>query len=139
MLPDKFGDTTLKRVCYVYKLMFQDRYGIKPMLHYARIKAAFKTLFEELSEFQIAALVILHFDWHGANGDDTFTFSRLSNRCFPMEWIPNAVNEYRAYFTNALGVDFNNEEAVSNYVKLAITPLYQTQYGTTATESSTNN
>lgn len=109
--------------------MFQNCYGFQPMVQWGQIGKLFKPLMENLTEVQIAALIILHFDWHGASGEDDFIFKKLSERCFPLEWLPKAVNEYRAYLTNTQGVAFDDPQAILKHVKHVISPIYKQLHG----------
>lgn len=130
-LPDFLGKTPLARLVSVYALKFHDLYGFDPEgMNWAMLGRTFKDTLTAYTEWQIAAMIVLHFDWHGASGEDDFTHARLADRCFPLEWIPKATNAYRAYLQNALGLEWTDDWAVKKWVVDIIKPLYQNQNGT---------
>lgn len=125
-LPDLLGKTPLARLVSVYSLKFHELYGFQPkVMNWAMLGRLFKETLANYSELQIAAMILLHFDWHGASGDDQFTHSRLSDRCFPLEWVPKATNAYRAYIQNTMGIDFEDTEAMRKHVVSIIKPLHE--------------
>lgn len=115
-LPIKFGNTPIKRIVYVYSLIWESIYGFKPIVSYPKLGKLFKPLYTEFSEWQVAAMICVHFNWHGATGEDTFAFKILAEKCFPLEWIPKNVNSYIAYIRNTLNVNWDNEDEVKKYV-----------------------
>jgi hypothetical protein len=114
-LPDKFGNTPLKRLVYLYSLIWKSIYGFAPTIQWGKIGKLLKPLYTEHTEWQIAAIICLHFDWHGATGDDDFVFKKLSENCFPFEWLPVSFNAYRAYIVNTLGIDWNDKEQLREF------------------------
>lgn len=115
-LPEKFGNTPIKRLVYIYSKIWYSFYGFNPKVSYPMLGKLFKPLYTEFTEWQVAALICVHFNWHGATGEDNFTFKILAEKCFPLEWLPKNVNAYRAYIVNTIGVDWDNEEDIKNYV-----------------------
>lgn len=127
-LPGLIGKTPLARLVKVYSIKFRDLYGFEPqVMNWAQLGRFFKDMLKNYTEWQIAAMILLHFDWHGASGDDDFTFNRLSDRCFPLEWVPKASNAYRAYLQNSVGLEWDNNVSVRTWVTKIIQPLYKTQ------------
>lgn len=116
MLPEKFGNTPLKRIVYIYTIIWDCLYGFKPTIQWGIVGKLLKPLYTEYSEIQVAALVCLHFTWHGSTGEDNFTFKILQDKCFPLEWIPKSANAYRAYITNSLGIDWDNQQEMQDFV-----------------------
>jgi hypothetical protein len=127
-LPLFLGKTPLARLVEVYSLKFVELYGFKPTLNWGLLGKLFRQMQQDYSEWQIAAMILLHFDWHGASGDDDFTHNRLADRCFPLEWVPKTTNAYRAYLQNTLGVDFADQDVVRKHVTSLLKPLHQ-EYG----------
>ena len=128
-LPEILGKTPLARLVSVYSLKFNELYGFNPSgLNWAMLGRNFKQALNDYSEWQIAAMILLHFDWHGASGEDDFTYNRLADRCFPLEWVPKQTNAYRAFIQNTLGVDWDDNAAVKKHVSSIIKPLYVAQH-----------
>jgi hypothetical protein len=123
-LPSWMGNAPLKRLVKVYSMIWEDMYGFAPTLsNWGQLGKQFKPLLTKYTEYQIASMIALHFEWKGADGNDDFTHKRLSNKCFPLEWVPKAVNEYQAYLINSLGLAFDQPEKVKAYVVKIIKPL----------------
>lgn len=117
-LPPIFGKDRLKRIIAVYSLLWFSSYGTKYQANFGAVGKNFKPLLDSLSEWQIAALMIIHFNWHGASGDDDFAFKKLEEAMHPILWIPSRLNEYGTYLTNVLKVDFfQNPDQIKEYVK----------------------
>lgn len=115
-LPETFGNTPLKRIVAVYSKIWKSFYGFIPQISYPMMGKLFKPLYTEFSEWQVAALICVHFNWHGATGEDNFAFKVLAEKCFPLEWLPKNVNGYRAYIINTLRIDWDNEAQIKQYV-----------------------
>lgn len=114
-LPEKFGNTPLKRLVHLYSLIWKYMYGFEPTIQWGRVGKLLKPLYTENTEWQVAALICLHFDWHGAGGEDEFTFKRLSEKCFPLEGLAINFNAYKAYIVNTLGIDWEDGEALREF------------------------
>lgn len=117
-LPPLFGRDRLKRIVTVYSLLWFFSYKTLYRANFGAIGRTFKPLLNSLTEWQIAALMIMHFNWHGADGRDEFVFKRLESAMHPILWIPAKVNEYGTYLTNVAGVDFEDKEKVRAYVRM---------------------
>lgn len=123
-LPETFGNSSLKRLVRVYSLVWEDLYGFKPIINnWGQLGKLFKPIIDNFTEFQIASMIILHFEWRGSSGTDEFNFKRLSDKCFPIEWIPKAVNEYHAYLRNSIGLDFDDPLSVKKHVADILKPI----------------
>jgi len=114
-LPEFLGNSKQARIFKVYSLLWQDLYGIIPKLNFARLGRVFKPLIAEYSEVELACFIILHFFWHGASGDDKFIHKKLADNCFPLEWLPHNINQYKVYLVNTLGI--TTDEDMRKYVK----------------------
>ncbi len=124
-LPDLLGKTPTARLVSVYGLLYRDLKGVEYSANWPALTKLFKPHLETFSEWQLAALITTHFEWYGASGGDEFVHKRLAERSFPLEWVPNAINEYRPYIQNNLGVPFDEAESVKAHVTRIIKPLYQ--------------
>lgn len=125
-LPLWMGNSALKRIIKIHSMIWTDLYGFPPTyMNWGMIGKLYKPLLSSYSEYQIASLIILHFDWKGADGSDEFTHKRLANKCFPIEWVPKAVNEYQAYLKNSLGLKFDEPTAVRSHVIGFMKPLVE--------------
>jgi len=114
-LPEKFGNTPLKRLVHLYSLIWKHIYGFEPTIQWGIIGKLLKPLYTEYTEWQVASLICLHFNWHGASGEDDFIYKTLSERNFPLEWLPKNVNAYRAYIINTLGIDWDSKEQLKEF------------------------
>lgn len=120
-LPEKFGNTPLKRLVYLYSMIWRFLYGFDPKIQWGMIGKLLKPLYTEYTEWQVAALICLHFSWHGASGDDDFAFKQLQEKCFPLEWLPKNINAYRAYIINTLGIDWDSKEQLKEFAVDTVT------------------
>lgn len=124
ILPPWTGKQPLQRLIRVYSILWEERYGFAPDIeNFGKLGKLFYPLLKKYTEYQIASFIILHFEWRGATGEDEFTHKRLIDRCFPLEWIPKNVNEYKAYLVNALNIDFENHKEVKEYVAQTLNPI----------------
>lgn len=114
-LPEKFGNTPLKRLVHLYSLIWEHLYGFKPKIQWGVIGKLLKPLYTEYTEWQVASLICLHFSWHGATGEDNFVFKQLQEKCFPFEWLPKNANSYRAYIINSLSIDWDSKEKLREF------------------------
>lgn len=114
-------DTRVKDIRGFYIAIFNKMYGFNPTVSFPRTGAIIKRMLQDFNEWQIQLFICVHFNWRGMDGTDEFNFKRLRDKAFPIEWIPNNVNSYQAYIRNVLGLDFDDEkvlkEYISNYIK----------------------
>lgn len=122
ILPSFLGKNYQRRIFNFYSLVWKGIYGVEPTPDYARLGRTLKSLHGKFSEYQIAMLILTHFNWKGASGRDEFAYKRLSEACFPLDWIPKAVDAYRAFIINTDGIAFESEDAckrvVDRYLKI---------------------
>ncbi len=111
-LPLEMGKRPIDRIIHVYGLIWKKKYGRFPIVQYAMIAKMFKPLLSQFSEYQIGLLVACHMHWRGASGDSDFIEKRLQDACYPLSWLPKAVNEYVAYIVNNQGINFDDENIV---------------------------
>jgi hypothetical protein len=116
-LDQALGATPNKRVYQFYSTLFKSKYGFFPKVgNWAVLGKTIKTLLNEYSEYQIALLLLIHFDWHGATGGDDFAHKRLQEACFPLTWLPNNANTYEAFIRNTHRIAFEVPEEVRHAV-----------------------
>ena len=112
------GKASTQRLHNFYSLVFSHFFGFVPKTaSYAKDASILKRLLKVYSEAQVAMLILLHFEWRGANGNEDFVFKRLSNAGFPISWISPNANAYVAYFKNVLNIDFDDQETILKMVK----------------------
>lgn len=113
ILPEAFGKTYIQRLAYVYGVLWSRKYGMKPMISYGQIGKVSKELIEfGFNEYQIAYLMIMYFDWAGANGDDDFIKRRLESSTHSIFLLKAQIDSMRAYSKNRLRIDPDNTEEV---------------------------
>jgi hypothetical protein len=113
-LPSALGKNRLLRLLKVYQKLWEAQFNSPYQPNYARFGKTLKGL-EDLSEQQVATLLVVHFNWRGMLGEDDFTHKRYVNAGFPLEWAVTSRNEYMAYL-KAQGIDFNNNENLTGWL-----------------------
>lgn len=117
-LQQVLGKTPLIRLCTVYALMWLDTFGTKYTIDYGLFTKALQPLLKiGLTEWQVAALIVCHFQWHGTTGQDDYAQKNLENNGYPVFWIKTKMNEYSTYMTNVLAVNFEDNDAVREFVR----------------------
>lgn len=105
-LPSWLGTNSLARLAKVYDMVWEKNYGTKS---YTKLNGhagvLLKRLLDEHSEIIVALMIILHFEWRGLFGKEESIYKRLQSAGFPLSWVPNNANLYRAYIKNNLGID----------------------------------
>jgi hypothetical protein len=115
-LPINRGKNYIQRVLSIYTSLFRDKYGFHPQLPIGRFGKALKTLIKTHTELQIAALLIVFFEWQGMDGSDSFERDKLLKVTHNHGWFFSSVNKYEAYLRNVFGLKFDDEEEVRNFV-----------------------
>lgn len=115
-LPYIRGNTYIKRVLSIYTDLFRHTYGFHPQLPIGRFGKSLKVLMQNKTELQVAAMLITFFNWQGMDGNDSGERDRLLKVTHNMGWFFSSVNKYQAYLQNVFGLDFENEEAVREFV-----------------------
>lgn len=123
MLPEVRGKTYIMRVLSIYTDLFRHKYGFYPQLPIGRFGKALKVLHVTHTELQIAALLIIFFDWSGVDGNDDWEKQSLIKVTHNMGWFFNSVNKYEAYLRNVIALDMDNEEEVRKFVGLNMSNL----------------
>ena len=115
-LPEILGKNYQKRIWNFYTLVWHKRYGFDPDVNWKILGKQIKGLYESYSEYQVAVLILTHFDWHGASGSDEFAYKRLVEACFPFNWIQTSTSAYKAHQCNVRGLKFDSEEACKKVI-----------------------
>ena len=115
-LPITRGKTYINRVVSIYTDLFRKKYGFYPTLPIARFGKSIKDLRVSKTEMQIAALIIVFFNWRGMTDNDSFEEQKLLKVTHNFGWFFSSINQYQAYLQNVYGLDLENKEAVRDFV-----------------------
>lgn len=116
MLPESRGNTYIARVVSIYTDLFRDKYGFHPQIVYGRFGKSLKKLMENHTELQVAALLIVFFNWRGITGDDRYEEQRVIASNHNPQWFFSTVNTYESYLRNVFGLEFDDESKVKSFV-----------------------
>ena len=97
-------------------MLFEQRYGFKPILKYPMLGKVLKPVLDQFSEWQVALLVLIFMNWQGADNNSDFEKRKLQDKCYPLNWMPMNINAYIAFAKNYLGIAFEDENEVKEYV-----------------------
>lgn len=118
------GNSNIRRVVNFYTIKFRSVYGFEPkILNWGKTARLLSKLLNFYTEVQLASLVMVHFEWRGADGMDEFVFKKLSNACFPLDWLSQYANSYEAYLRNVIKLEFDNQEKVFDFVEKELSTL----------------
>lgn len=120
MLPESRGKTYITRILSVYQDLFKNKYGFNPTISFGKFGKLCKILMESHTELQIAAMMIIFFDWAGMDGGDDFQRDKLLNATHSFGWFFSTTNQYEAYIRNVLKLEFNVEEKVKEFVSKSL-------------------
>lgn len=115
-LPIKFGKTPALRLMGIYSTLFQDRYGFVPSIVATRHGKQLSSLLKNYTEWQIALLLIIFFEWRGMTGGDDLAEQTLTKAAHPIGWFTNNLSQYEAYTRNVVEVKMDNQEVVEKIV-----------------------
>jgi len=115
-LDDRFGKNYIDRLYNVYVILWAKKYGLKPMISYKAVGKIMKDLTESFTEKQIALLLMVYFEWRGADGNDTFTEKRLASSTHGIFLFGNQIDSMRAYIQNVMKVDMEDEKQLDSYI-----------------------
>ena len=68
------------------------------------------------TELQVAALLIVFFNWKGMDGNDSFAYQKLLNANHNPQWFFSTVNTYESYLRNVFGLEMDDEDKVKSFV-----------------------
>ena len=113
-LPAVMGGTPLSRLSKFYTRLYEDEFnGLKPKVNLrGKDGAVLKSLLKDYNEWQIAALMIEHFDAKDA---------KLIEAAYPITWISPRVNTYMNQIDDDL--DFNDTGQVKKLVEECVINL----------------
>lgn len=109
-LPDTIGKTYITRLSHFYSILWENTYGIKPLVSYPMLGKVFKELIEVLNEYQIAFLLTIYFEWRGVSGEDMFIERKLQNSTHSIYLFKNEIDPMRAYIQNKLKIDLSSQD-----------------------------
>lgn len=122
-LPTSLGKSSLNRIIKVYSLLFEEKFGIEPMINFGMIGKLLKPLLTNFSEQQIACFLIMYFEFRGTDGQSEWLYQNNFSRNFPLNTFPKHVDGIRIYLSNVLGFDWKDDEIVRNKLKEELLPL----------------
>lgn len=122
-LPDSLGKTYIARLLYVYNRLFRDKYGFAATLDMGRFGKSMKSLVQTKNEVQIAAMMIIFFNWRGMNGGDEFVHKKLIDNTFSPQWFASTINQYEAYLRNVFNLNLDNEVETMEFVRENLSKL----------------
>lgn len=122
-LPLERGDTYIKRVYTIYADLFKDKYGFSPTINFGRFAKSVKELIDMKSEMQIAALLIIFFNWTGMNGDDEWEQNKLLENAHNPTWFFSTITKYELYLRKMYGLDLDDAIKTREFVAESISKL----------------
>lgn len=123
MLPESRGKTYIIRIVSVYSDLFKDKYGFYPTINFGRVGNLLKTLILNHTELQIAAMLIVFFDWAGMDGGSDFDREKLVNAAHSFGWFFSTTNQYEIFLRNIQKVDMDSEDDVREFVSRSLIAL----------------
>ena len=106
ILPYRSAKTPLSRLRKFYSTLYRKKFNLEPRIFLnGKDGGVLKSLLKDYNEFQIAALMIEHFE---------STDSRLVDAAYPIPWISNRVNQYTTAINRE--IDFSNPGQIKDYV-----------------------
>lgn len=106
------GKSYIQRLSIFYSILFEKKYGMKPMMSFAQNGKVFKDLSEYFNEYQVAYFLILFFEGAGDQKDMEFLESRTHN----IFLLKSKIDTMRVYSKNVLGVDTDDLEQIKPIV-----------------------
>lgn len=116
-LPINRGSTPIQRLKSIYNQLYLDKYGFLPSLDMLKVGGSIDSMLKTRSEFQVAAMMVVYFNWRGMDGSDDFAEKRLVNASHPFSWLPSSMNTHETYLRNVQRLDFDNNDEVAKFVR----------------------
>lgn len=116
VLPMNRGKTAIMRVLSIYQDLFRNKYGFGCSVPIGRFGKSVNTLLKTHTEIQIAALMIIFFDWHGMTGSDIADHTKLLKATFNVFWFFSSITTYEAYARNVLQIKFDDPTSIREFV-----------------------
>lgn len=115
-LPIGRGSTYILRVLSIYRDLFRQKYGFEPQVNIGRFGKSLKELMQTKTELQVAALLIVFFNWQGMTGNDPQEAEKLLKATHNPSWFFSTVTTYEAYLRNVQGLLLDDELKVKEFV-----------------------
>lgn len=115
-IPDNRGKTYILRVISIYYDLFRQKYGFDAKVSIPRVAKQIKDLCTRYTEFQVAALLIVFFNWSGMTGGDQFEADKLTKAANPFGWFYSSVTQYEVYLRNIQNLKFDDPGEVRKFV-----------------------
>ena len=123
-LPESRGRDTIKRVLSIYRDLWRHERGFEfKILNWGMLGSLVKKLSGVYTEVQIAALLIVFFNWHGLTGNDKYEHEAVAKASYAFGWFFKCCNQYETYLRNTYGLEFDDPVAVRKFVAEHMTKL----------------
>lgn len=115
-LSKKHGKTPSERIYKIYNILHKEHFGVTyKASNWVMFAKTVNTLISKVgSEYYLAMLLIIHFNWFGANGNDQNEHKYLENRFFSIYLVSKNISAYGAYSQNVLLL--HHETNIVNFV-----------------------
>lgn len=118
ILPDSMGKTPLSRLKTFYSKLYQSEFGLMPKVFLnGKDGGVLKSMLRENTEIQVAALMIAHFNWYGADGGSDFEHEKLTKAAFPITWMTPNINKYILLLSGLHKLEYNEPKSVLKFVR----------------------
>jgi len=113
-LPTNRGNTPVKRLITIYRDLYINKYGKTDSLSslHGQLNIIFGSIIKDLSEIQIAALLIIFFNWNGITGNDEYAKQKLAKAMYPIGYFKTGLPNYETYARNVLNMPFDDDKAL---------------------------
>lgn len=124
-LNEKQGKTPTARLQSLYGKYFKHTYGFYPKAQYGSLGKCFKDLLSHYSEIQIAALLIVFFNWQGMDDRNPSEKKWLVDKAHSIWLFKSNASTYEAYLRNYkdLSREFDDDEKLIVNVRSSIATL----------------
>lgn len=109
-LPITRGKSPVMRLLSIYCSLFIDKFGVSYKGSVPMTLKQFKDLLVVYSELQLAALLIVYFNWKGMAGDNFKDQDFLCSIAFPPTAFRSSISKYEVYARNVMGMPFDDDE-----------------------------
>lgn len=117
ILPESRGSIPMKRIISIYRDLWKHERGFDyKITSWGMLGKMIKTLLEHYTEVQIAALLIVFFNWNGITGKDSREHEAVAKASFAFGWFFKGINQYETYIRNTYGLNFDDPIAVREFV-----------------------
>lgn len=114
-LPSVFGNSALRRVLFVFSLVYEDTYGVRPVINnWGKIGKLFTPLLAEFGEYAVAAVLTCYVY-------DTDLF--VSEKGHPLALVPSRINQYLLELLDEDGIDVKDTATVKTFLQFQLRNL----------------